>query len=104
MIGLRFLTAKTTAHAPRIDCHSVHWQVEHRGHQLLDLGRVLSRGIHQHAAVLGRHHRCNLGFQIKVFLTADMQLPLNAVFRLRQRAVGVTPLMTMRLLHQETFP
>ncbi|CAI0881691.1 Uncharacterised protein [Serratia ficaria] len=40
---LGLLAAKAAAHAAHVDGHPVHRQIEHRGYQLLDFGRVLGR-------------------------------------------------------------
>jgi hypothetical protein len=78
--GLGFLAAETAAHAAHVDDDLVHRHVEHFGHQFLHFGGVLRRAVDDHAAVFGGHHRGNLRFQVEVFLAADVQRALDAVF------------------------
>ncbi|MNH07887.1 hypothetical protein D3C79_672890 [compost metagenome] len=93
--GLGFLAAKTTSHAAHIDDNLVHRYVEHFGNQLLDFSRVLSRAVDDHSAVFGRHHRRDLGLQVKMLLAADVQGALNAVRGARQGAGRVATLVGM---------
>ncbi|MNQ25004.1 hypothetical protein D3C85_382160 [compost metagenome] len=93
--SLGFLAAETAAHAAHIDNDLVHRHAEHFGDQLLHLGGVLRRGVDDHAAVFARHHRGNLGFQIEMFLAADMQAALQALRRGGQFGSGIADLVLM---------
>ncbi|MNZ75752.1 hypothetical protein D3C78_942380 [compost metagenome] len=67
---------------------------------MLDLGGILRRGIHQHAAVLAGQHRADLGLQIEVLLPADVQAPLQAMRCASQRSIGVATLLAVAVAHQ----
>ncbi|MNS54526.1 hypothetical protein D3C72_873240 [compost metagenome] len=82
---LGFLAAETTAHAAHVDDDLVHRHVQHFGHQLLHFGGVLRGAVDDHAAVFGRHHRRDLGFQVEVFLATNVQRALDAMFGSGQR-------------------
>ncbi len=98
--GLSLLAAETAAHAAHVDDDLVHRHVEHFGHQLLHLGGVLRGAVDDHAAVFGGHHRGNLGFQVEVFLAADMQRALDAMLRGRQRRCRIAALMGVAVQHE----
>ena len=68
---LRFLAAKTAAHAADPAGHERIRQRENPRDDVLDLARMLGRRIDQHRAVLAWNRERNLAFQIKMFLTAD---------------------------------
>src|SRR5690606_21086503 len=98
--GLGFLAAETTAHASHVDDDLVHRYAEDFGHQFLHLGGVLRRGVDDHAAVFGGHHRGNLGFQVEVFLAADVQRALQATWRGGQRGGGIAALVGVTVEHE----
>ncbi len=83
---LGFLAAETTAHAAHVNNDLVHRHVQNFGHQLLHFGGVLRGAVDDHAPVFGRHHRRDLGFQVEVFLAANMQRALDAMFGSGQRS------------------
>src|SRR3989338_7883582 len=91
--GLGFLAAETATHAAHVDDDLVHRHAEHFSHQLLHFGGVLRRGVDDHAAVFSRHNRGNLGFQVEVFLAADMQAALQAARRSGQLGAGIDDLV-----------
>jgi len=101
--GLGFLAAKTAAHATHVDDDLVHRHVQHFGHQFLYFGGVLRGAVDDHAAVFGGHYRRNLGFQVEVFLAADMQGALNAILRRCQRACRITALVGVAVQHEVLF-
>ena len=101
--GLGFLAAETAAHAAHVDDDLVHRHAEHFSDQLLHFGGVLCRGVDDHAAVFGGHDRGNLGFQVEVFLAADMQAALQATRRSGQLGGGVTNLVLMAVEHEMLF-
>ena len=100
---LRFLAAKSTAHAAHIDHDFVHRHAEYFRHQLLYFGGVLRRAIDNHAPVFGGHHRRDLGFQVKVFLPADVQMALQAMGRTGESAGRITALMGMAVEDEMFF-
>ena len=101
--GLGFLAAETTAHAAHVDDDFVHRHVQHFGHQFLHFGGVLRRAVDDHAAVFGRHHRRDLGFQVEVFLAADVQRALDAMFGGCQCAGRIAALMGVAVEHEVAF-
>ncbi len=97
---LGFLAAKATTHAPHVDHDAVHRHAQYLGHQLLDFRGVLGRAIDNHAAVFSRHHRGYLGFQIKMFLTADVQVALQTVGCACQRCGRVATFVRVAVEHK----
>ena len=74
---LRLFAAKATAHAPHINGDFVHGDAHHFRHQLLHFGGILRRGEHLQAVIFAGDHQRRLGFQIEMFLTADVKFALN---------------------------
>ena len=97
---LGFLATETTAHAAHVDDDLVHRHVQHFGHQFLHFGGVLRGAVDDHAAVFGGHHRRNLGFQVEVFLAADVQRALDAVLGGGQRRGRIAALMGVAVEHE----
>ena len=60
-IPLAFLAAKAAAHAPDLDPHGVHRELQRLGDLVLDLGRVLGRRVNQHVAFV-RYRQRGLAF------------------------------------------
>ena len=75
---LRFLAAKTTAHATHFDHHLVEIDAERMRDHLLHLGRMLGRAPQVETAVFFRCDVGDLSFQVKLFLPADRDLALLA--------------------------
>ena len=69
---LGFLAAKAAAHAAAFAHHRGIGDSQHFGHAMLDLARVLGRGIDQHAAAFLRHGHGNLSLEIEMLLPADI--------------------------------
>ena len=61
-VALTFLAAKATTHAAGFHADRIHWQPNGMGHLMLDLGRVLGRGIHHHIAIILRRGEGGLAF------------------------------------------
>ncbi|MNF78310.1 hypothetical protein D3C84_604870 [compost metagenome] len=101
--GLSFLATETTAHAAHVDDDFVHRYVEHFGNQFLYFGRVLRRTVNDHAAVFGGHYRGDLRLQVEVFLTADVQRALDAVFSGRQRGNRIAALVGVTVEDEVAF-
>jgi hypothetical protein len=70
---LRLLAAEGPAEAPQLDRHGGIGHAERRGHEVLDLARMLSGGVHQHLAALARDRERDLALEIEVFLRAATQ-------------------------------
>ena len=49
-------------------------QAEHVGDDVLDLGRMLGRGVDEHVAVLAGYRERNLALEIEMLLAADAEL------------------------------
>ncbi len=98
--SLGFLAAETAAHAAHVDDDLVHRHAEHFGHQLLHLGGVLRRGVDDHAAVFGGHHRGHLRFQVEVLLPADVQRTGQPARRARQCAGRVAAPVGVAFQHE----
>ncbi len=56
-------------------------QIQDTGDGMLHFSRVLSRAINMHTPVFFWHSVCDLSFQIKVLLSADVELPLKPARR-----------------------
>ncbi len=68
-VALAFLAAEAAAHAPAFHPHRVHRQANGLGHLVLDLCRMLGRGLDDHAP-FGRQRKRGLSFQVEVLLSA----------------------------------
>ena len=86
---LRFLAAKATAHATHLASDKRVGHAKHAGHDMLDLGGMLGRRMHQHVIVFARHGKCDLALQIKMLLAADPQNTAQAMLRPGDRSLGI---------------
>jgi hypothetical protein len=62
---------------------------ERVGDLVLDLGRVLGGGMHDHVAALLRQGERGLAFEVEMLLPADLDPALDHVGRARERRVHV---------------
>jgi DNA mismatch repair ATPase MutS len=70
--------AEPAAHSRCFDDNAVHRETEHVGDNVLHLGRMLSGGTDEHAAVLARFRPPGLRFEIKVILATESELAFQA--------------------------
>ena len=71
---LRFLAAETAAHARHLDHDLVRWQMQHVRDDRLHLGRMLCGRNHKQRTVLAAFRPRGLGFEVKMFLAAQLEL------------------------------
>ena len=88
-IALAFLAAKAAAHPAGLDADRVHRLADGLGNLVLDLGRVLGRGMDDHIAIVLREDEGGLAFQIEMLLPAHLEPPLKAVRRGREGGVDI---------------
>jgi len=88
-IALTFLATKTTAHAPRLYPHGVHRRAKRLCHLVLDLGRVLGRGMDNHVAIILRQGEGGLTFEVEMLLPADIDRPAQSLGGGGQRGCGI---------------
>ncbi len=69
-VGLRFLAAKATAHAPDLDRDQIGGTVQHMGDHMLGFGRVLGGRGDMHLPLLTRAGQRDLPFKVEMFLPA----------------------------------
>ena len=69
--------------------HLVEVAAQQAGADVLDLGRMLGRGMHDDVAVLARQGEGDLAFEIEMLLPADAELGAQRVRRRLHRGVGV---------------
>ncbi len=98
--GLGLLAAEAAAHAAHVDDDLVHRDAKHLGDQLLHLGGVLRRGVDDHAAVLGGHHRGDLSLQVEMFLPANVQAALQATRGAGQCVGRIAALVGVAVEHE----
>ncbi len=79
VVALALLAAEPAAHAPRLHPHRMHRHAERVGHLVLDLGRVLGRGMDMRAAIFGRQGERCLPFEVEMLLPADRDAAVDAV-------------------------
>ena len=89
MVALAFLAAEAAAHAPADNAHRVHRHMQGMGDLVLDLARVLGRGMHLDIAALQRDHQRGLAFQIEMLLPADLEPAFDQVRGAGQRGLDV---------------
>ena len=68
---LALLAAEAAAHAPHLDGDGVVGKAEHLGDGVLDLARMLRRGMDQHVARLAGDGVGDLTFEVEMVLAAD---------------------------------
>ncbi len=88
-VALAFLAAKAAAHPAGLDPHGVHRLADGFGDLVLDLGRVLGRGMDNHIAVVLREDEGGLAFEIEMLLPANFEPPLKAVRRSLERGLEI---------------
>ena len=86
---LAFLAAEAAAHAADLAGDIGIRQAEHARDDVLDLGRVLRRGIDVHRPVLARDGERDLAFEIEMLLAADAKRALEPVRCGRDRRLRV---------------
>ena len=86
---LRFLAAKTAAHAPAFDLHPVARAAERMRDDVLDFGRMLRRGQHAHLAFFFRKRKRDLAFEVEMVLPAAAGAPGDAMRCLANRFSGI---------------
>ena len=92
-VALAFLATETAAHAPGLDPHGMHRATNGMGHFVLNFGRVLGRGMHQHVAVVLRQRHGGLTFEIEMLLPAHLDLAREAAAGLGERGLGIALLV-----------
>ena len=97
--GLRLLAAERAAHAPGLHRDRGVRQVEHVREQMLQLARMLGRGMDLHVAVLARDRERDLAFEIEMLLAADAQLAFDALGAGGEREAGVV--LAERIIRQD---
>ena len=87
--GLAFLAAEPSAHAADLDRNRMVRHGEDLGDVVLDLARVLGRGIDEHVAVLARNRHGDHAFEVEVILAANPDSPLDAIRAVGEQLVGI---------------
>ena len=87
--GIALLAAEAAAQAAHHRGHAIEVAAQHLGADMLDLGRMLGRGMHQKIAVLARQGEGDLAFEIEMLLPADAELGSEPVRCRLQRRVGI---------------
>ena len=70
-VALGLLAAEAAAHAPALDRHGVVGHAQHDRDHVLDLARVLGRGVDRDLVVLARDRQRDLALEVEVVLAAD---------------------------------
>ena len=78
---LRLLAAEAAAHAPALHLHLVRRQPQRMRDDMLHLGRMLGRAVHQQAVVLLRQRVGDLALQVELLLAAEAEAALQPVRR-----------------------
>ena len=81
--GLRLLAAEAAAEPAQLHGDVRIRNGERRGDEVLDLGRMLSRRMHEHLAALAGNRERDLAFEVEMLLPAAAQLALDPVLRRR---------------------
>ena len=85
-VALAFLAAKPSAHTAYFAAHRIHRHAQSLGNLVLNLGRMLGRGMNDHVASLLWQGTGSLAFQIEVLLPADIDRTLDHMRRSRYRS------------------
>ena len=89
--GLRFFTAKTTAHASALHAHGMVVQSQRVGDPVLHLAGVLGAAVHHPLVLFLRQHIGHLAFKIEMLLPAHFQRAAQGVGGGSQCCVGIAP-------------
>ena len=76
-VALALLAPEAAAHPAHLDPDCRHRRIQRLGHLVLDLGRMLRRGMDEHAVVILRQRQGGLSLQVEVLLTADLDLAVD---------------------------
>jgi hypothetical protein len=87
--GVALLAAEAAAQAAHHRGHTIVLAAQHLGADMLDLGRMLGRGMNHKVAVLARQGEGDLAFEIEMLLAADAELGGEPVRRGLQRRIGI---------------
>ena len=66
-----------------------HLPLQHAGHDRLNLGRILRRGVHDHLARFFGNGNRRIRFEIEVLLPADLEFTAKPMRSTRQRIARV---------------
>ena len=94
--GLALLAAERAAHPPDLDGDGIGRDAERVRDAVLDLGRVLGRGIDRHVGIFLRHGERDLAFEVEMVLTAAPRLARDPVRRGGDGGRRVAPLHDLR--------
>ena len=92
---LAFLAAEAAAHPPHLDGDGVVGNAEDLGDGVLDLARMLRRGVDQHVAPLAGDRIGDLTFQVEVILAADDNAAFDPPRRPVDCGLGVSEMHLM---------
>ena len=95
-VALGFLAAETAAHTWALHDDLVTRDVQHMGHDGLNLRWMLGGRLHEHRAVLARLRPGNLAFQVEMLLTAEGKLAAELPGGARKFCGGVAAPDTVR--------
>ena len=100
-VALGLLAAEAATHAADLDRHGVGGHVQHFRHHVLDLGRVLGRGVDRDLVVLAGHGQGDLPLEIEMFLAADTHPPGQAPWCSGDGGLGVAAPQRQRVGDQD---
>ncbi len=80
-VALAFLAPETAAHAAGFHPNAMHRQVQRVGDLVLDLGRVLGRGMYNNVAAFLRQGHGGLAFEVEMLLPTHLDHAGNLVWR-----------------------
>ena len=101
--GLRFLPAKTAAHARHLDHDFVRRQMQQVGDDRLHLGWMLRGRNHQQRTILAAFRPRGLGFEIKMFLAAQLEFAFERGRCVGKRVVTIAAPDEIRLVVEAIF-